>query len=253
MKPTNRIARGALAGLLLLVAVQPLPAAAQDSALWSEVGLTLLRSERVTWTAVTEFRTEQNFPRNTFPALYNTTLRFSVAKGWSLRGGYATFIRGNDRRRLGWQNTVNAGVTYPVFSSKVFGSTIYEHAWLPAGRGERDRLRQRFEMVWRAKERISPFAYEDLSLENGRGFYRSRSRLGMSFDLPRGFQLRTGYQFQTLQQRTGAWVPRHAMLLQLRLPTFFDLRQKKGAPIPNAPTPPAEEGPENTLEELDPQ
>lgn len=244
------IARGALAGLLLLVALRP--AAAQRPALWSEVGLTLLRSERVAWTAITEFRTDQNFPRNTFPALYNTTVRFSVAKGWSLRGGYATFVRGNDRRRLGWQNTVNAGVMYPVFSSKVFGSTIYEHAWLPAGRGERDRLRQRFEVVWRAKERTSPFAYEDLSMENGRGFYRSRSRLGVSFDLPHGFQLRTGYQFQTLQQRRGAWVPRHAVLLQLRLPAFFDLRNKKRTTAAKPAVPEATPEQE-TLEEVEQQ
>ena len=156
-----------------------------------------------------------------------TSARFRASHDWSVRVGYSSFLRGHDFVRLGWQRALSGGVSYPVGTPKLMGSTIYEHHWLPADLGERNRLRQRFEFTW-PKKKVAPWAYEDLTMENGRGFYRSRSRVGLLWDLPGAWQLRTGYQFQTIKQpATGMWAPRHAILLQLRTPALFDLRGRR--------------------------
>jgi len=232
------------------VALCALPAAAVTPGFWGELVVPVVQSERVLWNATLEFRSDEVFPRNTVLGRYSTSVRLRVAHGWSVRGGYSSFLRGNDLVRLGWQRSISGGVSYPLGTPKLMGSTIYEHHWLPADRGERDRLRQRVEFTW-ARKPVAPWAYEDLSLENGRGLYRSRTRAGLSFDLPGAWQFKMGYQFQATQRQTTAWVPRHAVLFQLRLPPLFDLRKKKTAPA-GKPAPSDDEL-EEPLQELDQQ
>ena len=210
-----------------MAALCVLPAAAAEPGLWGEIAVPVFQSDRVLLNATVEFRSDEVFPRNTFLGRYTTSARFPVSHGWSLRVGYYSFLRGNDLVRLGWQRALTGGVSYPLGTPKLIGSTIYEHHWLPADLGERNRLRQRFEFTWPRKP-VAPWAYEDLTMENGRGLYRSRSRVGLSFDLPGAWQFRTGYQFQTIKRPSlGAWAPRHAILFQLRLPPLFDRRTKQ--------------------------
>jgi hypothetical protein len=242
----------AVASLGVIATLCALPAAAAGPGYWGEIAMPVFRSDRVITTATAEFRSDENFPRNTFLGRYSTSARFPVTHGWSFRAGYSSFLRGNDLVRLGWQRSLNGGVSYPLGTRRLIGSTIYEHHWLPADRGERDRLRQRVEFTWQRK-RVSPWGYEDLTMENGRGPYRSLSRAGLSFDLAGAWQFRAGYQFESLQRRTGAWAPSHAILLQLRLPTLFDRRKRKApaAAQPSAPKPEPE--PDEPIDELDEQ
>jgi len=234
------VARLAVIGTLYV-----LPAAAAEPGVWGELTVPVFRSDRLVATTTVEFRSDEVFPRNTFIGRYSASARFPVAHGWSVRAGYSSFLRGNDLVRLGWQRSLNACVSYPLGTTKLIGSTIYEHHWLPADRGERNRLRQRFEFTWPLKP-VAPWLYEDLALENGRGLFRSWSRAGISFALPHGWQVRAGYQFQMLQRpRSTAWAPRHAVLLQLRLPALFDLKKKKTPTTAKQPEPESEATPEH--------
>jgi len=240
-----------IARLAVILTLCALPAVADEPGVWGELTVPVFQTNRVTATTTVEFRSDETFPRNTFIGRYAAAARFPVSHGWSVRVGYSSFLRGNDLVRLGWQRALSGGISYPLGTTRLIGSTIYEHHWLPAGRGERDRLRQRFEFTWPRKP-VSPWLYEDLALENGRGLFRSWSRAGVSFALPHGWQVRTGYQFQALQRgKSTAWAPRHAVLLQLRLPPLFDLKKKKATKTtkPSQPEPESEATPEGLDEQ----
>jgi hypothetical protein len=219
-KPARTLLRVAL----LLCA---LPAAANEPGWWGELSVPVFQSDRVLVNSTAEFRSDETFPRNTLLGRYTASARFPFSRGWSGRVGYVSYLRGNDLVRLGWQKALSGGISYPLGTRVLVGSTVYEHHWLPAGLGERNRLRQRVEFTW-PRSRIAPWAYQDLTLENGRGPYRSRSRAGLLFNLPRAWQFRAGYQFEAFQrQHSTAWIPRHALVFSLRTPPLFDRRSKK--------------------------
>jgi hypothetical protein len=221
-------ASAALLGALLTVVVCAGHAFADSAGIWGELAVPVFQSNRLQWSAAAEFRSDEAFPRNTFIGRYNTTARVFLPHGYSVRVTYLSFLRsGNDFTGVGWHKAIGGGVSYLLWTPKLMGSTIYEHHWLTGSGGERDRVRQRFEFSWPRKP-ATPWGYQDLTLENGRGFYRSITRAGLSFVLPKGWQVRTGYEFRTFQ-RSGstAWTPHHALLLQLRLPTLFDRREKQ--------------------------
>jgi hypothetical protein len=237
LSPLSRLA--ALAALVLCA----LSALGQSPAIWGEVSAPIVRSDRWLWMGSGEIRTDEPLPRPLFIGRGATSIRYKLPKGWSLRAGYWGVVRGRGLVSVGWQHNVSGGVSYPLLwtAQAGVGTTIYEHQFFPGGAPDRDRLRQRFEFNWDTGK-VSPWAYEELTFTNRIGFFRSRSRLGVAFSLPRSFELRTGYQFQSIKDSTGAWGPRHAILLQLRLPTFVDLRtKKKKVPEPQ---------PEQQLEDL---
>lgn len=216
----------AMIALPLLLA---LSAAAQERpGVWGEVSVPVVRSQRWLWMASTEVRTDEPLPRSTFLGRGASSVRFTVGRGWSVRAGYWARLRGHGDVTQGWQHGVNAGVSYPLPWTRAVGvgSTLYEHQSLPGGLAQRNRLRQRFEFLWDTGK-VSPWAGQELILQHGRGFVRARTRLGLAFTIPRGWELRTGYQFLSSKTAAGAWAPQHAILLQLRTPALFDLRERK--------------------------
>ena len=232
----------AAATLALLCAI---PAAPQDPGVWGEISVPVVRSERWLWMTSTEMRTDEPLPRSTFIGRGASSARFVLGRGWSLRAGYWARLRGHGEITEGWQHGVNAGFSYPLPWTRAVGvgTTLYEHQFLPGGRPERNRLRQRFEFLWDTGK-VSPWAGQELILQDGRGFTVARTRFGLAFTIPRGWELRAGYQFLTSKTTAGAWAPRHAILLQLRAPALFDLRKKKKQKEPE---------PEQQLEDLQQQ
>jgi hypothetical protein len=213
---------------LVLCALLVASARAQSPGVWGEVSAPLVRSDRWLWMGSTEVRTDETLPRPTFIGRGSTSVRFKLPRDWSLRAGFVARLRGQGMTTQGWQYNVNGGVSYPLpwTGEAGVGTTLLEHQFLPANLADRDRLRQRFEFNWDTGK-VSPFAMEELFFQNGSGLVITRSRLGLAFTLPHSFELRTGYQFQEVKRSSGTWQPRHQILLQLRLPTFVDLRSKK--------------------------
>lgn len=208
-------------------------ACGQSPGVWGEVSAPLVRSDRWLWMGSTEVRTDESLPRPTFIGRASTSVRFKLPKDWSVRSGFVARLRGRGLTSQGWQYNVNGGLSYPLpwTGEAGVGTTLLEHQFLPAGLPDRNRLRQRLEFNWDTGK-VSPFALQEFFFQDGSGLLLTRSRLGLAFTLPHSFEFRTGYQFQEVKQASGAWVPRHAILLQLRLPTFIDLRARKKKPEP---------------------
>jgi len=215
--------------VLSVLHAQPQPALGQESpGVWGEVSVPVIRSERWLWMASTEVRTDEPLPRSTFIGRGASSVRFKLPKQWSLRAGYWARLRGHGDVTDGWQHGVNAGVSYPLpwTGPAGVGTTLYEHQFLPGGRPDRNRLRQRIEFLWDTGK-VSPWAGQELILQDGRGMVSARTRIGLAFTIPHGWEMRAGYQFLSVKTTAGAWAPRHAILLQLRTTTLFDLRGKK--------------------------
>lgn len=216
---------GSVAALSLALA---LPAAADETGVWGEISVPVVRSERWLWMASTEMRSDERLPRSTFIGRGASSLRFLAGKGWSLRAGYWSRLRGHGTTTIGWHHGVSGGVSYPLPWTRAVGvgTTLYEHQFLPGGAPERNRLRQRLEFLWDTGK-VSPWAGEEVILQDGRGAIRARTRVGLAFTIPRGWELRTGYQYVAVKTNANAWAPQHAILLQLRAPALFDLRKNK--------------------------
>jgi hypothetical protein len=211
-----------------LAALCATPASAEEPGVWGEISVPVVRSERWLWMASTEMHSEERLPRSTFIGRGASSARFLVGKGWSLRAGYWSRLRGHGSTVVGWQHGISGGVSYPLPWTRAVGvgTTLYEHQFLPGGLAERNRLRQRLEFLWDTGT-VSPWAGEELILQDGRGALRARTRVGLAFTIPRGWELRAGYQYVAVKTTTNAWAPQHAILLQLRSPALFDVRHKK--------------------------
>ena len=75
--------------------------------------------------------------------------------------------------------------------------------------------RPRLDWTARAlKGELVPWGQQDLSFDRERGFFRTRTRIGLLKNLSKKGRFAVAYQFQYTGDRASRWTPQHAIFLR---------------------------------------
>lgn len=198
-------------GVAMAWLMAPPTASAGELGVWGDLTVVLVESERLSWTATGSFRSEDE---SGGVGRLGGDLTTHLGSGVSLTGALLAIKTLNESESgFSWDRRLTAKVSYPlpwVRFRHLTGSTLYERHFR-SGSADFNRYRQRFVLEWKERK-FSPWLYQDFSFENDRGFTRSRSRLGVAWELRKHRRLKVGYQFQSVKRGTG-WEPQHAVVL----------------------------------------
>jgi Protein of unknown function (DUF2490) len=189
---------------------------AEDLQTWSLLEYSLVRTQKVRWTAEGTFRFAE-----TLGDLYDrrggTRLDYKIGKGVAVGG---TYVFRNRREGVSFvnENRLAAGISYPMLRSaiEVQGATVYERHIVPGS--DFNRYKQQFELLQHDKS-LSPWLYQQFTFKQGQGFVRSRSRLGIRWRAS-SCTVKVAYQFESLSTGT-AWAPRHAIYTEVSVDRPF--------------------------------
>ncbi len=205
-----------LAAVLSSLLLAPAPARAQGARLWDEVALwtdliyTLRSWDRVVWTVTPSIRTDEQELNTGFMTRVTTEATVALDDAWDVRGRYF-FIRREDvreevvldqRLQLLFRRTLHKNDTL-----RLRGGLFYERHFRGDAVEDFNVYRARLEVRGDAI-RNEPWAQQDLFFDHARGFYRTRTRVGLLWNLKHSRQLRLAYQFQYTRDRSGTWVVR---------------------------------------------
>jgi len=209
-----------LVPLLLVVLICPFRAQAQSLAFWGDLIFTFVQDKKLEWTAVGSFRSDGHLLPGTIFTRVSTEARFALFPRFWLWGQY-TFINEGTRAdgRVDWNNRPQAGIIYRFRTFRadndLTGQTRIERNIHIGGVAPSNDYRQAIELR-NDKGKIAPWFWEELFFDNSRGFFRTRSRAGLIFNLREGRQLSVAYQFQSTQS-AQARSPQHAIVARFWL------------------------------------
>ena len=219
----GRVWRSRLLGALLLVAT-PGVGWAQESRLWDKVALwaefiyTLRSWEDANWVITPSVRTDEQELNSTGMSRVTTDVTFSLPDEWDIRPRYFLIGRLTEADDFVFDHRIQ------VLARKTLARLHDEKIRLRAGvfyerhfRGDaiddfnvyRTRLELRGDELWN-----EPWAQQDFFFDHDRGFFRTRTRVGLLWNLKHNSQLRIAYQFQYTQDRSGDWGRQHALVVR---------------------------------------
>ena len=73
-------------------------------------------------------------------------------------------------------------------------------------------------------QKVSPWILQEFFFDNSRGFFRSRSRAGLIFNLRMSRQLSVAYQLQSTNRVVRGWEPQHAIVCRFWYGSRFSWR-----------------------------
>ncbi len=214
--------RCARAGVLLLALLAPQPGWAQESRLWDEVALwaefiyTLRSWEKVVWVVTPAIRTDEQEINSTFMTRVTTDATFALPREWEFRGRFFLIGHGTERDEVAFDQRIQILFRKTFFRSddlRLRAGLFYERHLRGDAIDDFNVYRTRLEFRGDGV-RNQPWAQQDFFFDHVRGFFRTRTRVGLLWDLRRSQQLRLAYQFQYTQDRGGAWGPQHAIVVR---------------------------------------
>ena len=228
---SGHLKRSHVLGFILLTIVMPHPGLAQDPmppivetedpkfAFWGEFIYTLLWRERLVWTVTPSIRTDEQEIGSDFVSRLTTEANVALPKDWELRGRF--FLIGRQKEQnsgAAFDQRIQFLVRYPLTTFRngeleLDGGTLYERHFRGDEVSDFNVYRQRVEISadnWK----LSPWGQQDFSFDHSRGFYRTRSRIGLLWSSQQNKQIAVAYQFQYTQREPGTWAPQHAILFR---------------------------------------
>ncbi len=188
-------------------------------AFWGEFIYTVLWQDKLIWTVTPSFRTDEQEINGNFVTRFTTEATYRVPRDWELRGRF--YLIGREKEVGGgasFDQRIQFLVRYPLTTFRdnalgLDGGTLYERHFRGDQLSDFNVYRQRFELsadTWK----YSPWVQQDLSFDHSRGFYRTRTRLGLLYSFQSNSQIALAYQFQYTQRQLGSWAPQHEILFR---------------------------------------
>jgi len=219
-----------LSGLVLLILLisssglaqsptPPLPETDDPNfAFWGEFIYTILWRDRLVWTATPSLRTDEQEINANFVTRFTTEATLELPKAWQFRGRFFLLGRQKEGGGNAFDQRIQLLVRYPlttIWKGEIYvdGSTLYERHFRGDEVADFNVYRQRLELMadyWK----YSPWLQQDFSFDHGRGFYRTRTRIGLLWTFQSESQIGVAYQFQYTQRELGTWAPQHAILFR---------------------------------------
>ena len=113
-----------------------------------------------------------------------------------------------------------------AWSLSLHGGTLFERHFRADRVGNFNVYRQRVELS--ADDRkYSPWVQQDFSFDHQRGFFRTRSRLGLLWSMRTQIQIAVAYQFQYTQRPILGWAPQHSVLFRYWFGKRFSARGRR--------------------------
>jgi len=209
-------------GVLLLLLLVPQSAWAQGARLWDETALwaefiyTLRSWEKGVWVITPAFRTDEQEINSTFMTRVSTDATFALPREWEVRGRFSLIGHGTEFDDVVFDKRIQILFRRTFFRNddlRLLAGLFYERHFrgdaIPDFNVYRTRLEFRGDGF-----RNQPWAQQDLFFDHARSFFRSRTRVGLLWNLRSSRQLRLAYQFQYTQDRTGVWGPQHAIVVR---------------------------------------
>jgi len=204
---------GVLAALLLLS-----PAArADDLAFWGHLIVPIFRTERSEFSGDFQYRSGSPETSGRMTARAGASWRYRLRSWFQPQVSYLAIFDVNAPQGMITSHRIQAGVGYALPAAapiRLRGTSFYEHSFINRGLPDTNVFRQRLEADVKIRK-WDPWFYEDVSFGVNRGFYRSRTRAGLSWKLAGDSQFRLGYEFDAVKI-AGAWVPQHTIYSQFR-------------------------------------
>ncbi len=219
MDPERAIRHAVVATLWLLLVLIPLNGAADEKyALWSDFIYTIRSGDRAIWVVTPSFRTDEQEINSSFATRITTDLTYDLARGWDVRGRFFLIGREAEVGDAAFDQRAQILLRYTLFrfhngEVRVRGGTFYERHFRGDEIEDFNVYRQRFQMgadSWR----WAPGIQQDFFFDDGRGFFRSRTRIGLLWSFETKKQITLAYQFQYTQNRLGTWTSQHAIVFR---------------------------------------
>jgi hypothetical protein len=202
--------------VLLAVLICPPHARAQSFAFWGDLIYTLVQNKQVEWTAVGYYRSDESLIPGTIFTRVSTEAKIAASSRLRLWVQYTLINEGEQASgRNSWNNRPQVGLIYRLrtfgANNVVTSETRFQRNLRTGGESPSNDYRQAFELR-NDKKRISPWFREELFFDNSKGFFRTRSRVGIIVNLKEGRQLALAYQFQSNKNDNGSWAPEHTIV-----------------------------------------
>jgi hypothetical protein len=213
------LGRSVSVGLWLLLLLIPRTGGADEKyALWSDFVYTLRSGESLVWVVTPAFRTDEQEVNGRFTTRVSTALTWDLAPGWDLGGQFFLIGREAEVGDAAFDQRAQILLRYTLLrfhddEIRIRGGTFYERHFRGDQVDDFNVYRQRFEMradSWRR----APGIQQDLFFDHARGFFRTRTRVGLLWSFETKKQVTLAYQFQYTQNRLGAWTPQHAIVFR---------------------------------------
>ncbi len=188
-------------------------------AVWGEFIYTVLGREKFVWTVTPSIRTDEQEIDGNFVSRFSTEATVALPKEeWELRSRLFVIGRAKEGGGAAFDQRVQFLVRYPLThfwkdQISVDGGTLYERHFRGDEVADFNVYRQRVELTaddWK----FAPWMQQDLSFDHTRGFYRTRTRLGVQWNFNRSKQIALAYQFQYTERPAAGWAPQHSMLFR---------------------------------------
>ena len=209
-------------GTLLLLLWVPQPATAQGSRLWDEAALwaefiyTLRSWEKAVWVITPSIRSDEQEINSTFMTRVTTDATFALPREWEFRGRFFLIGRATELDKMVFDQRIQVLFRKTFFRNddvRLRAGLFYERHFRGDVIDDFNVYRTRLEFRGDGF-RHQPWAQQDFFFDHARGFFRTRTRVGLLWDLKRSQQLRLAYQFQYTEDLTGAWGPQHAVVVR---------------------------------------
>lgn len=224
-----------LASLAVMLLVAPPPVIAAEPgedpplAFWGEFIYTVLEREKLVWTVTPSFRTDEQEINGNGVTRFTTEATVALPKEeWELRSRLFVIGRAKEDGGAAFDQRVQFLVRYPLThfwkdQIAVDGGTLYERHFRGDEVPDFNVYRQRVELSaddWK----YSPWTQQDFSFDHTRGFYRTRTRLGVLWNFKRNVQIALAYQYQYTQRPFAGWEPQHSLLFRYWFGTRLSFR-----------------------------
>jgi hypothetical protein len=222
MDHTVALKRGLILGALLLVLSIPRAGQAQDARVWDELAVwaeliyTIRTWDNVVWVVTPSLRTDEQELNSSFVTRVTTDATVRFSEDWDFRGrffliGHATELDDvvfDERIQLLLRKTLLRFRNNDVrFRGGLFYERHFRGDTIPDFNVYRTRLELRGVGI-----RNEPWGQMDFFLDNARGFFRVRTRVGFLWNLAREQQLRLAYQFQYTLPASSCQARHHSPL-----------------------------------------
>lgn len=216
---------GRVVGTLLLLLCVCRTASAQDARFWDEIAFwgefiyTIQTWEKVVWTVTPWLRTDEQELNSGTMTRVTTEATVQLNEEWDIRNRFFVIGRIDER-----EDKVVVDERIQILLRKLFlrfwddkvrfrGGLFYERHFrgdaVPDFNVYRTRVELRADGI-----RYEPWAQHDFFFDKARGFFRTRTRVGLLWNLGQSRQIRLAYQFQYTQDRVGNWSPQHAIVFR---------------------------------------
>jgi hypothetical protein len=203
-------------GVLLLL-TRATALADAETAFWAEFNWTPIWKKNFVMVISPSYRSDEQevdgggITRVTFDSIVG------LPREWEVRGRF--FLIGRDKEVGGaaFDQRIQIRVRHPLgvierIEMAVLGGMVYERHFRGDEIADFNVYRPRVDWTARTlKWRLVPWGQQDFSFDHARGFFRTRTRVGLLKDLKRNNRIALAYQFQYTQDLTGSWTPQHAV------------------------------------------